>query len=152
LFWGITAVIRQVGERVLAGQGELKASENAWDWLGNGFYFWENNPRRAREWAQSVKRNPSLSKARGEQPFAMGAILDLGAAWAAESAVAVATGNSANEPLLVIVIDISPKFKFQACPLDDGRASVRKCPFVQSASVPRPGLQRPCRRKIWISS
>jgi hypothetical protein len=28
--------------RIVAGQTELKPSENAWDWLGHGIYFWED--------------------------------------------------------------------------------------------------------------
>jgi len=28
------------------------SSENAWDWLGHGLYFWETSPLRALEWAQ----------------------------------------------------------------------------------------------------
>jgi hypothetical protein len=33
---------KKVGERVLAGE-RLKPSENEYDWLGHGIYFWEAN-------------------------------------------------------------------------------------------------------------
>lgn len=42
---------REVAERVLAGKTEVRSSTNAFDWLGSGVYFWENNPRRALSWA-----------------------------------------------------------------------------------------------------
>jgi len=38
---------RRVAERVFAGKSTLKSSENDYDWLGHGVYFWENNPQRA---------------------------------------------------------------------------------------------------------
>ncbi len=38
---------RETGERVLAGETELIASTNDYDWLGHGIYFWENDPERA---------------------------------------------------------------------------------------------------------
>ena len=30
---------------------EWKPSENEFDWLGHGIYFWEHSPERARRWA-----------------------------------------------------------------------------------------------------
>src|SRR5882724_2689714 len=43
-------------------------SENEWDWLGHGIYFWEHSPRRAMRWAES----------RYEQPAVVGAVVQLG--------------------------------------------------------------------------
>lgn len=44
---------KEVGEQILAGKADFKTNEeNTWDWLGHGIYFWENNPKRAKEWAQ----------------------------------------------------------------------------------------------------
>jgi hypothetical protein len=33
---------RNLAGRIVAGETELKPSENAWDWLGHGIYFWED--------------------------------------------------------------------------------------------------------------
>lgn len=33
-----------VGEAVLSGKKWLEPSENRYDWLGSGIYFWEGNP------------------------------------------------------------------------------------------------------------
>src|SRR5437667_162610 len=43
---------REVGERILGGGGHLQPSENDYDWLGSGIYFWEDTPSRALEWAE----------------------------------------------------------------------------------------------------
>ena len=41
----------EVAARVLAGD-PLATSRNPWDWLGQGVYFWEYGPVRARQWAE----------------------------------------------------------------------------------------------------
>ncbi len=39
---------------------EIKISEKKYDWLGHGFYVWENNYERAKQWAEDrVKRKKS---------------------------------------------------------------------------------------------
>jgi hypothetical protein len=32
-------------------EGDFKVSENSWEWLGHGIYFWQDAPYRALEWA-----------------------------------------------------------------------------------------------------
>lgn len=68
---------RDFGEQLLSGKKELKGSNNAWDWLGHGIYFWENNPRRALEWAEFMSRHPKFTT-RVRHPFAIGAVIELG--------------------------------------------------------------------------
>ena len=69
----------QVGEAVLAGNAHLNSSENEYDWLGKGVYFWEGNPARAWQFAEeAVTRKPYTTKGVIRQPFVLGAILDLG--------------------------------------------------------------------------
>lgn len=67
---------KTVADAVLNSQTEhLKPSQNTYDWLGNGVYFWLNDPQRAYEWAcQTKKRKPELIK----EPYVIGAIIDLG--------------------------------------------------------------------------
>lgn len=71
---------KSVAERVLAGAGKphLRRSTNHYDWLGNGIYFWESSPKRAMEWAEFVRDNPSVSSGKVETPAVVGAIIDLG--------------------------------------------------------------------------
>lgn len=68
---------QEMAEAILAGNQQLKPSENEYDWLGHGIYFWENNPKRAIDWAQylaSTKRFKRTIK----KPYAIGAIIDPG--------------------------------------------------------------------------
>ena len=46
----------EVAEAVINDQKSLLKSENSYDWLGHGVYFWENNPRRALEFAEEMKK------------------------------------------------------------------------------------------------
>ncbi len=65
-----------VAERVLHGEA-LKPSTNDYDWLGNGVYFWEANPRRGLEFAQELASRPKGSS-QVTTPAVVGAIIDLG--------------------------------------------------------------------------
>lgn len=70
LVLGFHGCHKTVFDRVIRSGTPLKASDNSYDWLGNGIYFWEQNYARAYEWA--VNRN-------GEEHAAViGAVLDLG--------------------------------------------------------------------------
>lgn len=70
---------RSVGESILQGKtSHLKASENDYDWLGHGIYFWESNPQRALEFAQSNAEGGKSSKGVIKEPFVIGAIINLG--------------------------------------------------------------------------
>jgi len=52
----------------------LKPSENDFDWLGRGIYFWEQGPQRALEWAQwRAKVFKDVRK-----PAVLGAFVNLG--------------------------------------------------------------------------
>ena len=65
----------RVADAVLAGKETLAASENTYDWLGHGIYFWEHGPARAFEWAaQQAKRKGSKIK----RPAVLGAVISLG--------------------------------------------------------------------------
>lgn len=52
----------------------FKQSQNDFDWLGSGMYFWENNPERALEYASEHIKRKKLSV----EPAVVGAILNLG--------------------------------------------------------------------------
>lgn len=71
---------RQIGERILAGTDpHLIPSENDYDWLGHGIYFWEANPQRAFEFAQEAANDNKISRGKIQDPFIIGAIINLGA-------------------------------------------------------------------------
>ena len=66
---------KSLGERVLAGEQGLEPSNNSYDWLGHGIYFWEDDWRRADEWS---KDRMSIPDSKIQEPFVVGAIIDLG--------------------------------------------------------------------------
>ena len=47
---------RDVAESVLSGKETLQPSENDYDWLGPGIYFWVDSPDRALDWAKDRKK------------------------------------------------------------------------------------------------
>jgi len=46
---------KSVGERILKGE-PFKQSNNDYDWLGPGIYFWEANPTRGLDFARETKK------------------------------------------------------------------------------------------------
>lgn len=67
-----------VAEKVFSGDGTLKSSENDYDWLGPGIYFWENNPARALEYATMLSEHPRPKSPRINTPAVIGAVIDPG--------------------------------------------------------------------------
>ncbi len=78
LIFGFHGCDASLVEDVLLGKTELKQSNNKYDWLGNGIYFWENSPARAHEWAEHLKNNPGQSKNEIKNPAVLGAVIDIG--------------------------------------------------------------------------
>lgn len=63
---------RRVGERLLSGE-PFNPSARRHDWLGQGIYFWENDPLRALEWAEESKVRRKI-----KDPFVVGAVIAMG--------------------------------------------------------------------------
>lgn len=66
---------QSVAERLLSGE-PFQKSENNYDWLGPGIYFWEANPIRGLEFAAELQNAPWGSDI--TTPSVVGAIIDLG--------------------------------------------------------------------------
>jgi hypothetical protein len=75
---GFHSCDKDVGLNTLNGKIDLKPSKNTWDWLGNGIYFWEQNPGRALEYANESAAGKQKNKIRIVTPFVIGAVIDLG--------------------------------------------------------------------------
>ena len=73
LIIGFHGCEESVRDSVIAGKIMLKPSRNRHDWLGEGYYFWQNNYDRALDFA----RNPP-GKKKFEKPAVLGAVLSLG--------------------------------------------------------------------------
>lgn len=75
---GFHSCDKEVGFNVLTGNDELLGSKNSWDWLGQGVYFWEQNPARALEYAIESAQLKQFNKIPIKTPFVLGAIIELG--------------------------------------------------------------------------
>lgn len=58
---------RIVAEQVLANKAHLKPSDNSYDWLGSGIYFWVDSPERGLAWAKDSKKF--------KKPYVIGAFI-----------------------------------------------------------------------------
>ena len=65
-----------MAEQLLKGE-PFQLSQNEYDWLGEGVYFWEANPLRGLEFARegTKRKSPNLSI---KTPAVIGAVIDLG--------------------------------------------------------------------------
>jgi hypothetical protein len=68
---------RSVGERLLKNR-PFQMSQNEFDWLGSGVYFWESTPARALHWARHLKKIGRRGGTKIKEPYAVGAVIDLG--------------------------------------------------------------------------
>jgi hypothetical protein len=60
-------------QKLISDPSYIRASNESFDWLGHGMYFWENNPKRALFWAEQKKKAGRL-----KEPSIIGAVIDLG--------------------------------------------------------------------------
>lgn len=73
--YGFHGMDKEAATKILQLEDEFKHSNNAYDWLGQGTYFWENNFERAKQYAiEDSKRIHSKIK----EPFVLGTVIDLG--------------------------------------------------------------------------
>ncbi len=64
--YGFHGCSRKAAESIVLSF-DFKQSSNDFEWLGKGFYFWENDPLRALKWAVDKKK---------ENPTVLGAIIN----------------------------------------------------------------------------
>jgi hypothetical protein len=65
----------RVAEAIIAQKDTLHPSQNPWDWLGHGYYFWEDSSARAMRWAEAESQRPG---SKIKSPAVLGAVIDLG--------------------------------------------------------------------------
>ena len=53
----------EVAHQLLTYPKNIKISEKPYDWLGHGFYIWENNYDRALSWAKDKEKKGKIKKA-----------------------------------------------------------------------------------------
>lgn len=71
LAYGFHGCTQETEHNVIDLREEIKSSNNDYDWLGTGMYFWESNPLRALEWAARHCKKSS------DTPAVIGACIDL---------------------------------------------------------------------------
>jgi hypothetical protein len=75
---GFHSCDKDIGLKVLNGEDDLLPSQNSWDWLAGGIYFWEQNPIRALEYAEESVKGVQFNRVQIKTPFVVGAIIELG--------------------------------------------------------------------------
>lgn len=73
IVYGFHGCDESVRRKILSGE-QWRPSANTYDWLGSGIYFWENDERRAYEWA----KNEAERNGRIKNPAIIGAKINLG--------------------------------------------------------------------------
>jgi hypothetical protein len=75
----------ETAKKIICDRHTFKPSDNEYDWLGPGVYFWENSPERARAFAfeqmgraTKVRASRSFPYRNVGIPAVIGAVLDLG--------------------------------------------------------------------------
>jgi hypothetical protein len=73
LIIGFHGCDKDVCDAIVSGQKQMDISNNVYDWLGDGLYFWQNNYERALHYA---KNPPGRRKIK--EPAVLGAVFSLG--------------------------------------------------------------------------
>lgn len=95
---------RAVGEKLLDNE-PFELSENDYDWLGSGIYFWEANPDRAFDWAKQQAKRKTTREVPFE-PFVVGAVIDLGFCLDLISSNGIAALRQAHEDLVATAEEV----------------------------------------------
>jgi hypothetical protein len=72
LIIGFHGCDQAVADQLLITPDTIKISQETYDWLGHGFYCWENNPARALLWAKDKEARGRIKK-----PAIIGAVIDM---------------------------------------------------------------------------
>ncbi len=75
LVLGFHGTKKDIVKQVVSGEGHLKQSENEYDWLGPGIYFWEYGPQRAYEFALEKAKRDGTNP---DEIAVVGAVIDPG--------------------------------------------------------------------------
>ncbi len=78
LILGFHGCDEKIAKNILLQKIKFKPSENKYDWLGKGMYFWEDSPSRAEQFITNLYNNPQKDKPKIDKPSVLGAVIDLG--------------------------------------------------------------------------
>ncbi len=116
---------RRVGEQLLKGS-PFRPSDNDYDWLGPGIYFWEANPERGLDFArEAAQRKP----AQIGEPFVIGAVIELGLCLDLTTAAGIEWVKSAYDSLARIAAASDIRMPTNSA---DGRRRNLDCAVIRS--------------------
>jgi hypothetical protein len=88
-----------VADNLLSGT-PFNSSDNGWDWLGSGVYFWEANPKRGLEFAHLLARWRKGKAHEITDPYVVGAVIELGFCLDLMSSTGIQTVASVHQDFL----------------------------------------------------
>ena len=113
-----------VGERILKGD-PFKQSNNDYDWLGPGIYFWEANPLRGLDFAREARKRGTSNISK---PFVIGAVISLGLCLDLTSTAGVEQVRAAHKSLSQLAAAAGRKLPVNA---PDGLLRRLDCAVIQ---------------------
>ena len=72
LLIGFHGCDESIKNKLISEPNDIRRSQEKFDWLGHGFYVWENNQKRAMQWAKDKQKRGSIDK-----PAVVGVIFQL---------------------------------------------------------------------------
>ena len=78
IIFGFHGCDKTVRDALICGDKDVFISENPYDWLGRGMYFWENDTQRALQWAESTMLHQQNKNQKITEPAVVGAAICLG--------------------------------------------------------------------------
>jgi hypothetical protein len=124
---------KDTAEALLAGEA-FKPSDNSYDWLGPGIYFWQSNPERALAFANEKK-----TREKAIWPAAVvGAVIDLGLCLDLTTAAGVAELRSAHTALTEIIRKSGGEY-----PLNEPGRPKLDCAVIRTLHDIRKGSKQP---------
>jgi len=73
IVFGFHACEKETAEKLINDGQRLSPSDNDYDWLGSGMYFWKNSVHRARKFGEEL-----ISRGQLKNPVVVGAAINLG--------------------------------------------------------------------------
>ena len=117
---------KKVGLKILNGEEPLNSSDNLWDWLGPGIYFWEQNPGRALQYAIECSHGKQKNKIPIKTPFVIGAIIELGNCLNLLEPLSLNIVKEAHAALQKTIIESGKKM-----PVNKGANRALDCPVIK---------------------
>lgn len=78
MIYGFHGCDKDVKDSILKNGDFFVPSQNDYDWLGSGIYFWEGDAQRAFEFAEDAIEHTKQTKGTIREPAVIGAVIDLG--------------------------------------------------------------------------